>query len=396
MNLNPNTVPNRVYYFTNTMYQHHRLVLLAALAATVFSSVPLCPKYWCLNNHGSCIVNTTINPCVQQVDKGPSDNYHCNEKLEKFFWNKDKQDCQKFIWSGCGGNLNLFDSAERCKGTCSDSIWDRTKYVPNDCQAIAHEEVTTCPHLQNIHQKFYKQDKLCTEMEEVITNAMTVLKSSKGKSGQVTTCPKPARRRYRCKPTMKEFPLLFPKNKKFTCKDIHTTLKKNFRQFQASNKKLHSLYTKMKLENQHNMKTLKRLRRAVQSYKEMNSKLKKQLKHQNKSNNKQVSEKIKQPNEPRSASLGSSTTCTCHHGTANVHNKCARYNKLGLDDCVSCHDTYSKIHCLNERRRSSTAKPPTSYCIPGDLVKANRQCRWVNQRSKIRVIRWSRRNKRTT
>merc|ERR1712071_224400 len=194
-------------------------------------------------------------------------------------------------------------------------------------------------------------------------------KSSKGKSGQVTTCPKPARRRYRCKPTMKEFPLLFPKNKKFTCKDIHTTLKKNFRQFQASNKKLHGLYTKMKLENQHNTKNLKRLRRAVQSYKEMNSKLKKQLKRQNKSNNKQVSEKIKQPNEPRSASLGSSTTCTCHHGTANVHNKCARYNKLGLDDCVSCHDTYSKIHCLNERRRSSTLKPPTSYCIPGDLVK---------------------------
>lgn len=46
---------------------------------------------------------------------------HCGEKILSYFFNKRKQACEAFVYSGCDGNGNRFESKEQCERQCFES-----------------------------------------------------------------------------------------------------------------------------------------------------------------------------------------------------------------------------------------------------------------------------------
>uniref|UniRef100_A0A8C6QK43 Tissue factor pathway inhibitor n=1 Tax=Nannospalax galili TaxID=1026970 RepID=A0A8C6QK43_NANGA len=51
--------------------------------------------------------------CALKVDDGP-----CKAMMRRFFFNIFTQQCEEFIYGGCEGNKNRFESLEECKEKC--------------------------------------------------------------------------------------------------------------------------------------------------------------------------------------------------------------------------------------------------------------------------------------
>ena len=51
--------------------------------------------------------------CSQAVAIGP-----CKSRLEKFYYDQQSGECQKFYYSGCRGGKNMFDTLQDCSTTC--------------------------------------------------------------------------------------------------------------------------------------------------------------------------------------------------------------------------------------------------------------------------------------
>ncbi|CAF0851289.1 unnamed protein product [Brachionus calyciflorus] len=54
-----------------------------------------------------------VNVCELNAEPGI-----CRGYMEKFFYNKDTKKCEKFIYGGCGGNENKFNTIEECEAKC--------------------------------------------------------------------------------------------------------------------------------------------------------------------------------------------------------------------------------------------------------------------------------------
>ena len=46
---------------------------------------------------------------------------NCLAYFERFFYNKNTGSCDQFVYGGCGGNANNFDSQESCNRKCVES-----------------------------------------------------------------------------------------------------------------------------------------------------------------------------------------------------------------------------------------------------------------------------------
>ncbi|KXJ27952.1 Kunitz-type serine protease inhibitor textilinin-4 [Exaiptasia diaphana] len=53
-------------------------------------------------------------PCTYKNDAGP-----CMGYFPKFYYDMELSTCKKFIYGGCGGNANRFETIEQCKSTCT-------------------------------------------------------------------------------------------------------------------------------------------------------------------------------------------------------------------------------------------------------------------------------------
>ncbi|KAK5621387.1 hypothetical protein CRENBAI_007610 [Crenichthys baileyi] len=87
------------------------------------------------NSEDSCMTTctgVTVLPSskkVPQDDKGPADAADrcslspesglCRAAFPKFYYDPDSASCQSFVYGGCGGNANNFDSMEECMTACS-------------------------------------------------------------------------------------------------------------------------------------------------------------------------------------------------------------------------------------------------------------------------------------
>ena len=52
----------------------------------------------------------------------------CDAWFPMFFFNKDTGLCEKFIYGGCGGNMNKFWKKEDCEKTCIALVGYGGKY----------------------------------------------------------------------------------------------------------------------------------------------------------------------------------------------------------------------------------------------------------------------------
>lgn len=42
----------------------------------------------------------------------------CQSSSVRFYYNRDKKECQQFLYGGCNGNANNYDKIEKCQSTC--------------------------------------------------------------------------------------------------------------------------------------------------------------------------------------------------------------------------------------------------------------------------------------
>ncbi|CAH8499270.1 unnamed protein product [Heterobilharzia americana] len=68
---------------------------------------------------------TTQSICYHRMDEGP-----CRAMISRYFYNVSAQKCMEFKYGGCGGNRNNFETQENCETTCRKSeLFNR-----NDCK----------------------------------------------------------------------------------------------------------------------------------------------------------------------------------------------------------------------------------------------------------------------
>ncbi|CAD6186620.1 unnamed protein product [Caenorhabditis auriculariae] len=53
--------------------------------------------------------------CLMRADPGP-----CGRKIKRYSYDRRTGTCKKFIFGGCQGNLNNFESLEKCTEICCD------------------------------------------------------------------------------------------------------------------------------------------------------------------------------------------------------------------------------------------------------------------------------------
>lgn len=64
--------------------------------------------------------------CAFKADDGP-----CKAMLKRFFFNVHTQHCEEFVYGGCEGNQNRFESLEECQEKCaSGRFWGHISQAP--------------------------------------------------------------------------------------------------------------------------------------------------------------------------------------------------------------------------------------------------------------------------
>ena len=68
-----------------------------------------------------------IETCASSADAGP-----CGATVARWYFDVATGGCEQFVWGGCGGNGNNFETREECGATCNDAC---------DCPAPGNEPV---------------------------------------------------------------------------------------------------------------------------------------------------------------------------------------------------------------------------------------------------------------
>uniref|UniRef100_A0A8D0BUG5 Uncharacterized protein n=1 Tax=Salvator merianae TaxID=96440 RepID=A0A8D0BUG5_SALMN len=82
---------------------------------------------------GLALVSGNHRPeiCFLPADRGP-----CKAYKSHFFYNPDSNQCEKFIYGGCQGNENNFETLQKCRDTCVEK--------PGICPRPNRDLVTVC------------------------------------------------------------------------------------------------------------------------------------------------------------------------------------------------------------------------------------------------------------
>jgi len=65
--------------------------------------------------------------CNLPFDSGP-----CQANFYRYFFNSDTNNCAIFVYGGCRGNNNNFDTPEQCRNTCNANGYNFTLYLDLD------------------------------------------------------------------------------------------------------------------------------------------------------------------------------------------------------------------------------------------------------------------------
>ena len=85
--------------------------------------------------------------CNQAVSSG-----FCRAMMVKYYFEKASGECKQFIYGGCGGNQNRFDTIDECKKTCELS-------TPK-----CNQKVEVGPCRAQLQRYFYNKDTKNCEM----------------------------------------------------------------------------------------------------------------------------------------------------------------------------------------------------------------------------------------
>ncbi|PIO23422.1 hypothetical protein AB205_0155910, partial [Aquarana catesbeiana] len=63
--------------------------------------------------------------CEESPDSGP-----CKGQIKNYYYNHKTGNCETFIYGGCGGNENNFDTKEKCEAVCKTGCDQGTRLIP--------------------------------------------------------------------------------------------------------------------------------------------------------------------------------------------------------------------------------------------------------------------------
>ncbi len=64
--------------------------------------------------HETCVSPKGIEVCLLPKMTGP-----CQSSSIRYYYDREKKECQQFHYGGCNGNANNYDTIEKCQSTCS-------------------------------------------------------------------------------------------------------------------------------------------------------------------------------------------------------------------------------------------------------------------------------------
>ena len=86
--------------------------------STILCLLPVCKE-------GEMLIDIPGQCCPQCVSAAPicslkPDSGPCEAAIRKFFYNSTTDRCELFIYGGCGGNDNRFDTRSECISACGE------------------------------------------------------------------------------------------------------------------------------------------------------------------------------------------------------------------------------------------------------------------------------------
>merc|ERR1712228_1045046 len=79
----------------------------------------------------------------------------CRASITKYYFNKDKEQCEEFIYGGCQGNGNNFDSLIECRIACEDNpgVGEGDKVLYGTKKFCVDGEEVNRPYIENCKAK---------------------------------------------------------------------------------------------------------------------------------------------------------------------------------------------------------------------------------------------------
>ena len=115
-----------------------------------------------------------MDACEQEMEAGP-----CRGAIPRWFFNSEEEKCERFIYGGCQGNKNNFESEEKCKARCIRIPVCQQPMVVGRCKAalkrffynmtsMACEEFTYggCDANGNNFEAIEECQKICEKKDE--------------------------------------------------------------------------------------------------------------------------------------------------------------------------------------------------------------------------------------
>ncbi|XP_048078056.1 WAP four-disulfide core domain protein 8 [Ursus arctos] len=134
-----------------------------------------CTTDWQCLNHMKCCSFACGKKCMDPFQEPcmlPSDKGQCNISLLRWYFDFQRQSCQRFKYGGCHGNANNFISIVHCQMACSSTV------KKGQCPLFPFKDRMECPTSCKSDFDCSETDKCCESMCGFVCAKAWTVKSS--------------------------------------------------------------------------------------------------------------------------------------------------------------------------------------------------------------------------